>query len=115
MLLLDYVSLFLSVIEISFLLQLYKGGVLDDKAACQDSCSLDHGVLAVGYGLDAQSNKSYYRVKNSWGKVSLAWYKAAEWAGLCNNKLSLQPIRPPTGMGRAGLRAPGPGPQPVRH
>merc|ERR1712217_252615 len=41
--------------------QLYKTGIL--SKTCGDK--LDHGVLAVGYGVD-QGTK-YWKVKNSWG------------------------------------------------
>jgi len=43
--------------------QMYSGGVLNDNSC--DPESLNHGVLAVGYG--TESNKEYYLVKNSWG------------------------------------------------
>jgi len=42
--------------------QLYKSGVL--TAAC--GSTLDHGVLAVGYGTYTDGT-DYYKIKNSWG------------------------------------------------
>ena len=43
--------------------QLYMGGVFSDETC---GIELDHGVLVVGYGVDAEEGE-YYIVKNSWG------------------------------------------------
>jgi cathepsin L len=46
--------------------QFYRGGVLDDDT-CGKNGVIDHGVLAVGYGTDQETQEKYWTVKNSWG------------------------------------------------
>jgi len=45
-------------------MQLYTGGVFDDWS-CGNQ--LDHGVAAVGYGVDSETGKKFYKIRNSWG------------------------------------------------
>jgi hypothetical protein len=49
-----------------FVFQFYKSGVLTDSS-CGKSGAIDHGVLAVGYGTDLDTQEPYFLVKNSWG------------------------------------------------
>ena len=44
---------------------LYSSGVYRDTHC--SSVTLDHAVLAVGYGMNAATNAPYFLVKNSWG------------------------------------------------
>ena len=43
----------------------YTGGVISDAEGC--GSKLDHAVVAVGYGTDAETGLDYYLVRNSWG------------------------------------------------
>ncbi len=47
----------------TFVFQFYSGGILN-SAAC--GTNLDHGVVAIGYGVDPTKGE-YYIVRNSWG------------------------------------------------
>jgi len=46
--------------------QFYSTGVFTDDS-CGANGAIDHGVLAVGYGVDEDSGHKYFKVKNSWG------------------------------------------------
>jgi C1A family cysteine protease len=51
-----------------FVFQFYKTGVITDDS-CGQSGAVDHGVLAVGYGTDLDTQEPYFLVKNSWGET----------------------------------------------
>lgn len=58
------VAVFISAGTPAFLF--YSSGVLDDPSCPNDVASLDHYILAVGYGIDEKTQQPFYRVKNSW-------------------------------------------------
>jgi len=51
-----------------FAFQFYKSGVLTDDS-CGERGQIDHGVLAVGFGTDSETNEPYWMIKNSWGET----------------------------------------------
>lgn len=45
----------------------YQSGVFDGRRGRGCDVEVDHAVQAVGYGTDADTNKDYWLVRNSWG------------------------------------------------
>jgi len=74
--------------------QLYTSGVITGTAC---GTTLDHGVLAVGYGTDA-SGTEYYIVKNSWGSSwgDQGYVKLGIEAGAGVCGIQMQPSQPTT-------------------
>ena len=76
----------------TFVFQFYSGGILN-SAAC--GTNLDHGVVAIGYGVD-QTKGEYYIVRNSWGGswgmkgyINIA---IKDGAGICG--IQMEPVYP---------------------
>ena len=67
--------------------------------SCGKKGDVDHGVLAVGYGTDLETQIPYWLVKNSWGEswgdagyVKLARNSTNEWGMCAILKMSSFPV-----------------------
>ena len=67
--------------------------------SCGKKGDVDHGVLAVGYGTDLETQTPYWLVKNSWGEswgdagyVKLARNSTNEWGMCAILKMSSFPV-----------------------
>ena len=89
--------------------QLYKSGVLDSPSCGK---KLDHGVLIVGYGTDDQSQKAYWKVKNSWGATwgEEGYVRIVQGKDMCGVAESASY---PKGATKAGPTPPPPPPPPT--
>ena len=72
----------------TFYFQHYSTGILDDNTKC--GTSLDHAVLAVGWGVDSATGAEYYIIKNSW---------SADWGDQGYVKFAIQ-----DGVGTCGVQ-----------
>ena len=99
--------------------QHYSGGILDQKGCGASGSSIDHAVLAVGYGVDSANGKAYWIVKNSWGSswgedgyVRLAFNEGSCNLGACFSYFVKTGPAPPPGPPGPGPPGPGPAPGP---
>lgn len=72
---------------------LYHSGVFDNTNCGTD---LDHAILAVGYGTDADSGLEYWLVKNSWdvtwGEEGYMKMAIVDGDGICG--VQMNPLYP---------------------
>jgi hypothetical protein len=65
--------------------QSYTGGVITNASLC--GTTLDHAVVAVGYGTDATTGIAYFIVRNSWGSSwglgGFVYLEATNYPGMC--------------------------------
>ena len=76
----------------AFVFQFYSSGIINTPSC---GINLDHGVVAVGYGVDSAKGE-YYIVRNSWGA---AWgnkgyvnIAVVDGNGICG--IQMEPVQP---------------------
>jgi cathepsin F len=64
-------------------LQFYRKGISAPKHC--DPKNLNHAVLLVGYGVDAETGIEFWTVKNSWGVKwgELGYFRIKRGVGMC--------------------------------